>query len=53
MPEHLGECDSQQYAHMAKLIWMFQTGEISYEEFRSLAVYSLLNLKPSVGNKWF
>lgn len=47
MPEHLGECDSQQYAHMAKLIWMFQTGEISYEEFRSLAVYSLLNLKPS------
>lgn len=46
-PEHLGECDSRQYADMAKLMWMFQSGAIGYEDFKTLAVYSLLGLKPS------
>lgn len=46
-PEHLGECDAKQYGDMAKLIWMFQRSEISYEDFRSLAVYALLRLKQS------
>lgn len=47
LPEHLGECDPKQYGDMAKLIWMFQLGEITYEDFRSLAVYALLGMKAS------
>lgn len=46
-PEHLGECDARQYADMAKLMWMFQSGKLKYEEFKSLAVYALLNMKQS------
>lgn len=44
-PENLAECDAQQYADMAKLLYMYQAKEISYFDFRVLAVYALLNLK--------
>lgn len=45
LPESLGECDAKQFAEMAKLLYMFHTRQITYEQFRSLAVYALLNLK--------
>lgn len=44
-PENLAECDAQQYADMAKLLYMYQAKEISYFDLRVLAVYALLNLK--------
>ena len=44
-PEHLGECDAKQYADMAKLIYMFQSQQITYEDFKAHSVYKLLNLK--------
>lgn len=50
MPEHLAECDERQYADMAKLLYMYGCGDISYLDFRVLAVYALLNLKADKEN---
>ena len=47
LPEELGECDDQQFADIAKLIYQFNNGEINYEDFCILAVYVLLGLKKS------
>ena len=44
-PENLAECDAKQYADMAKLLYMFRSGEINYFEFRTLAVYALMGMK--------
>lgn len=44
IPENIAECDRRQYLDMAKLIFMFQTDEISYEQFRILTLYSLMNM---------
>lgn len=44
IPENLSECDRRQYLDMAKLIFMFQNEEITYEQFRILALYSLMNM---------
>ena len=38
IPENLSECDRRQYLDMAKLIFMFQNEEITYEQFRILAL---------------
>ncbi|MBD8081131.1 hypothetical protein [Chryseobacterium caseinilyticum] len=45
MPENLGECDNDQYANMAKLIWMAKEQKISRFQLRDLGVYSLLRLR--------
>jgi hypothetical protein len=47
IPSNLGECDEQQYIDMCELIYLFQSGQISYEDMRVMAVYRLLNLEPS------
>ena len=44
IPEDLSECDRRQYLDMAKLVFLFQNDEISYEQFRILALYSLMNM---------
>lgn len=44
-PENLAECDEQQYADMSKLLYLLKTNEISYFDFRILAVYALMNMK--------
>lgn len=44
-PENLAECDADQYADMAKLLYLFSSGEIHYFDFRVLAVYALLGMK--------
>ena len=49
MPEHLGECDSRQYAEACMLLWRYEQGEMSYHDFRVDMVYKLLNLKRSSG----
>lgn len=45
MPEHLGECENDQFAHMAFLFFQYQNKEITYEQMRYNAVYKLLNLE--------
>lgn len=47
LPGHLGECDKWQYINMCGLIFQFQAGQISYGDLKYMAVYKLLNLKPS------
>lgn len=44
-PENLGECDARQYGDMAKLMYWLFMGEITYSDFKTMAVYSLLNMK--------
>lgn len=51
MPENLGECDNDQYADMAKLIWMAKEQKISRFQLRDLGVYALLRLKKN-GKNW-
>lgn len=46
IPSTLSECDAQQYLDMCELILKFQTGLISYENLRVLAIYKLLNMVP-------
>ena len=45
IPENLGECDAKQYAEMAKLMYWLFVGQITYQDFKTLAVYALLNMK--------
>ena len=45
LPQHLAKCDARQFAEMADLLYRYQSGSISFEEVRYLAVYRLLNLK--------
>lgn len=59
IPENLSECDKRQYLDAAKLVLMFQMGEITKEAFRILLLYSLMNMeltKSDLGNvqdqKW-
>lgn len=47
IPEDLSQCDAKQYMDMAELIFCFQNQQISYDEFRTHAVYKLMNMKPS------
>lgn len=47
MPEHLGECNSEEYAGMCKLLFEYQSGKIDLQQLRQRAVYVLLNLRPS------
>lgn len=45
LPEDLAECDGQQYADACLLIFQFQQGKLTYEDFRIEMLYRLLNLK--------
>lgn len=47
MPSDLSECDARQYIEMSQLIFQLQTGQISYEDLKTHAVYKLLNMVPS------
>lgn len=44
IPEDLSECNREQYLNMSKLICMFQTQEITFNQFRVLALYSLMGI---------
>ena len=43
--EKLGECKRDHYLDMAKLIFFLQTGETSYNEFRTMALYVLMDME--------
>ena len=47
IPADLSECDAQQYMDMCELIFYFQNQQINYDEFRTHAIYKLMNMKPS------
>lgn len=47
LPENLGECDTQQYIAMSRFIYLFQNGQITEPQFYQLAIYKLLDIKPS------
>ncbi|MFA9191151.1 hypothetical protein AAGV28_07180 [Flavobacterium sp. FZUC8N2.13] len=47
LPADLSECDHEQYIDMCELIFRFHNQEIDYQEFRTHAIYKLLNLKLS------
>jgi len=51
MPQHLGECDNDQFAHMAFLFFQYQNKQITYEQMRYNAVYKLLNLEVGQNTK--
>lgn len=44
LPRELAYCNRQEYQKMAQLLIMWQSGAITYEEFRVQAVYALLKL---------
>ena len=46
IPADLSECDKYQYIDMCGLIFDYQCGKITFDDFRYHAVYRLLNLKP-------
>lgn len=47
IPADLSECDAKQYMDMSELIFYFQNQQITYDEFRTHAVYRLMNMKPT------
>lgn len=47
LPGNLKECNADQYVEMCELIYRYQMGQITYEDLRVMAVYKLLDLKPS------
>lgn len=46
-PEELSECTEREYVDICRLLYANQMGNITTEQFYTLAVYVLLNLKPS------
>lgn len=44
IPESLAECNRRQYLDLSKLVFMYQSEDISYEQFRLLGLYSLMNM---------
>lgn len=51
LPSDLSECDSRQYIALSGLLYLYQSGNISFEQWRVSAFYELLNLKPINTNK--
>lgn len=47
IPEDLSECDKTQYLDISELIFQYQNQIINYDEFRTHAIYRLLNMKPA------
>lgn len=46
LPSDLSECSPQQYMDMSELIFLYQSGQLDYNQFKVHAVYKLLQLKP-------
>lgn len=47
IPENMDECNREQRLDIAKLVFMYQMFEISYEQFKVLALYNLMNMEYS------
>lgn len=44
LPSDLGECDQRQYIEISALVLKYNAGQITYEDFRVLGLYALLNM---------
>jgi hypothetical protein len=44
VPEHIGECNQEQYLYFVQLVIMLEKGHLSFEEVQLLWVYKLLDL---------
>jgi len=44
IPEHLGECDNDQFAHICLLMFQYQSKELTLDQFKYNAVYKLMGL---------
>lgn len=47
IPEHLGECDNEQYVNMCELLYKESIGKISSEVLKVQAIYHLMGMHPS------
>ena len=47
VPEHLGECNQEQYINMCSLLFGYITQQLTFEEVKTHGIYYLLNMKPS------
>lgn len=47
VPEHLGECNQEQYINMCKLLFGYLTQQLNFEEVKTHGIYYLLNMEPS------
>lgn len=47
IPSDLSECTQQQYMDMCELIFNYQNEVINYDEFKTHAVYKLMDMKPA------
>lgn len=45
IPKELAHCNNDEFKDVAKLLLDWQSGKINYDEFKSLSIYRLLNLK--------
>ena len=45
LPKELKHCNSSEFSDVALLLYNWQSGSITYQEFRVQAIYRLLNLK--------
>lgn len=45
IPKELAYCNNQEFRDVAWLLYQWQSGSISYHDFRAQAIYRLLNLK--------
>lgn len=50
-PENLQECSSDEYIDICRLIYLYHVKEIDWNQFLSLAVYSILKVKLTNKNK--
>ena len=47
IPEHLGECNQEQYINMSNLAFKFIANQINFTEFKTHGIYYLMNMVPS------
>lgn len=47
LPEQLGECTSQQFIKVSKLLYLYQTKKLNLYQFKKACVYALLNMRKS------
>lgn len=47
LPEHLGECNTEQFIDVCGLLFNYLSGEVDYEELRVQMMYELLDIEQS------
>lgn len=45
IPSELAECDAKEYINMCELLYLYQSGQINFNQFKVAAVYRLLRME--------